>query len=117
MNFDSAPAPVNTVKAISAEQAVRRGTLVVNGPVLMLLVVPVLVAALVFKSNVGAFAAFGVGFVLAWLWWSLSVPRWRDWALSRGADPERLQTLGVRAGILWPKGWIFEKTELPPKKG
>ena len=64
----------------------------------------------------GTVIGFALGFVLAWLWWSLAVPRWRTWALTHGADPERLQQLGQRAGVVWPRGSFFEKTELPPRR-
>lgn len=54
-------------------------------------------------------------FVLAWAWWSLVVPRWRMWALRQGADPHDLQWWGVATGLVYPKGWIFERTEFRPK--
>ncbi len=57
-----------------------------------------------------------LGAVLAWPWWSLSVPRWKRWALARGVNAKQLQKAGVRTGLLWPKGWIFEKTEIPNRK-
>jgi hypothetical protein len=52
-----------------------------------------------------------VGFILAWCWWSFTVPRWRRWALGRGAPPDKLQRLAAQTGLVWPKGWVFEKTE------
>jgi hypothetical protein len=55
-------------------------------------------------------------FVVAWLWWSFIVPRWRMWALRRGADPHDLQWWGVATGLVYPKGWIFERTEFRPKE-
>lgn len=54
---------------------------------------------------------FSVGFILAWTWWSRSVPRWRRWAHHRGADPDRLQKWAVLTGLVWRKGSVFEKTE------
>ncbi|MEW6401972.1 MAG: hypothetical protein AB1649_09240 [Chloroflexota bacterium] len=56
-----------------------------------------------------------IGIVLAWVWWSFSVPRWRRWALRNGIPTEKLQKWGVIAGLVWPKGWIFEKTEFKLK--
>ena len=54
----------------------------------------------------------------AWLWWAFAVPRWRHWALSRGANPNVLQELGQAQGLVWPKGRLFERTEFryPPKR-
>jgi hypothetical protein len=103
--------------SLSAGRAVAYGLLIVNGPVLGLMVGGLWLGVRVSGSTpLGAGIGFAVGFVLAWLWWSLSVPRWRAWALARGADPERLQELGERTGVVWPRGSFFEKTELPPRK-
>jgi TRAP-type C4-dicarboxylate transport system permease small subunit len=52
-----------------------------------------------------------VGFVLAWLWWSYWVPRWRDWAHAAGLDPDALQKSAELTCLVWPRGSIFEKTE------
>ena len=51
----------------------------------------------------------------AWLWWSFAIPRWRRWALRRGVDRDALQRVGVATGLVWPRGWIFEKTEFRRK--
>ena len=53
------------------------------------------------------------GILVAWLWWSFAVPRWRHWALSGGTDPDALQSWAQATGLVWPRGWIFEKTEIP----
>jgi len=56
-----------------------------------------------------------VGCGVAWIWWSWTVPKWRRWALSRGASPARMQRLAAVTGLTWPRGWIFERTEFGPK--
>lgn len=97
------------LKLMSAGKAVLLGHLFVNLPVL-LLIVGFSVAGKIIVSD--AWLSFLViGSVLAWTWWSFSVPRWRRWALERGASPDRLQKLAVATGLVWPKGWIPEKTE------
>ena len=110
MNFDRADDP----KPLSAEVAVKRGKLMVNGPV-HLLQIGLLVGGICLVKIVPLLAVFMmvVAIPSAWLWWSFSVPRWRFWALSRGADPVQLQNLGQVAKLLWPKGSLFEKTEFP----
>jgi hypothetical protein len=57
-----------------------------------------------------------VGGAVAWLCWSVSIPRWRDWAEVRGADPDQTQRFGERTLLLWPKGSVFERTEIRPRK-
>jgi len=97
---------------MSIGRAILIGHLVVNGPVLGLLAAgAVLGRALAGNLGLGLFG----GAVVAWLWWSLAVPRWRAWALARGADAAELQRVGAVTGLVWPKGWVFGKTELPPR--
>ena len=68
---------------------------------------------LTLRGGTNVFAA--VGFVLAWLWWSLAVPRWRRWALARVADPAELERLAVATGLQWKRDSFFSRTELPPR--
>jgi len=85
------------------------GTLVITLPILIIFLIPI-VLVFVLKSFL-PIAFVTVSFVTAWLWWSITVPIWREWALKRGVDPEKLQTAAVAAQLVWPKGSIFEKTE------
>lgn len=101
--------------SISAKAAIARGQLLVNGPVMLLLVGPGTAALLLGGRTAGAplvgFAFVG-GFVLAWLWWSLAVPRWRVWAYERVEDVAELKRQAVVGGLLWPDGSFFERTEI-----
>ena len=55
-----------------------------------------------------------IGGLVGWTWWSFTIARWRKWAINRGAPPDRLQKWAVAVGLTWPKGWVFEKTEIRP---
>jgi hypothetical protein len=87
----------------SLSQAVLRNTLVVNGPVFLLLfallgLFAVLVhAGLVSREYnwVGVFA-FLVSFIAAWIWWSISVPRWRVWVYERVPSRTEIKSVPVR---------------------
>lgn len=46
----------------------------------------------------------------AWLWWSIAVPRWRNWAKSTGADETATQSLAKKTGLVG----FSENTELKP---
>ncbi|NOX67916.1 MAG: hypothetical protein GXP15_01905 [Gammaproteobacteria bacterium] len=52
------------------------------------------------------------GFFLAWLWWSISVPRWRIWAYANVEDIQALKQRAVDVGLTWPDGHVFGKTEI-----
>jgi hypothetical protein len=104
-------------QGISVGHAIVRGQLLVNGPALLLIAVGGYVGrTLAADLRTGMGIGVVVGAIVAWSWWSFAVPRWRRWALGRGADPAELQRIGVRTGLLWPRGSIFEKTELRPGK-
>lgn len=101
-----------TEPSISAVRAIAIGHLIVTGPVVAIMVGTMVICGLIWGWPNRWQLYLGAGFLMGWGWWSLSVPRWREWALRRGADPDRLQRLGVRTGLVWPKGWVFEKTEI-----
>jgi hypothetical protein len=95
-------------------EAIRRGQLVVNLPVLAMIFLGGICSVKVLRGPWILLGMFG-SIAGAWLWWSLAVPRWRLWALRSGCDPDELQAQGMETGLLWPKGSFFEKTELPPR--
>ncbi len=118
----------NPQKAISVGTAILVGQLVVNLPVLMIIIgisaVGILFTAfidMIISTLPSRFFLFGagvsiiVGSLIAWVWWSFSVPRWRQWALKNGAPEDELQKWGVITGLVWPKSVIFEKTEFKVK--
>lgn len=103
-----------SIAKISAGRAVFIGHLVVNIPVLVIIIGFILGGRIIAPTLWLLFLPFG--FILAWLWWSFTVPRWRRWALQRGAPADRLQKLAVATGLVWPKGSFFEKTEFKVDK-
>jgi hypothetical protein len=95
---------------LTPERAVRVGQLVVNLPVI-LIIGPMSIPVFLFGGPVWGIAGLLGGPILGWIWWSFSVPRWREWAMEKGVDEELTQALAVRAGLVWPRGHFFEKTE------
>ena len=93
-------------------RAILVGQLVVNVAATMIMLAVMFLGSRIVPWE---FALLG-GSLIAWLWWSFSVPRWRAWAVSRGIDPKRLQKFAVRTGLTWPKGSLFEQTEFRAKK-
>ena len=118
-------APPNTRTKLGVGSAILRGHLVVSLPSLLVF------AATYGLGELIGFAIKDMGlatqsnpllivrvpfllgaFISSWVWWSIFVPRWRRWALRNGAPAEQLHRWAVRTGLEWPKGVIFEKTEL-----
>jgi hypothetical protein len=110
---------------LSPAKAVVVGHLVVNVPVIVIIALVGLVGDVLIGSRQAWGMSLPIGWVVgllggcgvAWLWWSWSVPRWRRWAIRRGAAPEQLQRLAAATWLVWPKGSIFERTEFRPRHG
>jgi len=49
---------------------------------------------------------------VAWMYWSVATPKWRVWALQNVDNWKTLEARAVAALLIWPRGWIFEKTEI-----
>ena len=118
----------NSNKAMGVGTAILIGQLVVNLPVLVIIIIlstigicftAILITIIAelpsWFFHVGALISVTVGSSVAWIWWSYSVPRWRQWALKSGAPENKLQRWGVITGLVWPKGSLFEKTEFKVK--
>ncbi len=106
--------PSQSDQPLSVLEAILMGQLVVTVPALLLLFgVPLIGLLLPGRTWV---ILLIVGFIAAWLWWSISIPRWRRWALRRGCDAEKLHKYAVLTLLEYPKGFILEKTEIPPKE-
>ena len=92
----------------TTRHAVRMGKLWVNVPALLLLLGPLaaIVIADVWLPN-GLQPRWLVAliltasWVLAWLWWSVAVPRWQVWAMRRAANLDDLMAQAIAAKILW----------------
>jgi len=94
-------------------QAVLVGHVLVTIPTLVFVLGLTFLGYLLFGFNrVNLLVLLLIGAVLAWTWWSLLIPKWRNWAHRKGVPPDELQKWAVRTGLVWPKGWIFEKTEI-----
>jgi len=107
----------STKPTLTPEKAVYYGKLMVNLPVPGILLLGILLDYLFGGKNGGMICGF-VGFLAGWLWWSITVPKWREWARQRGADEAQTQQLAQsgRYPLVWPKGHFFEKTEFRPRK-
>ena len=91
---------------ISTGAAVALGHLFVTLPVLAIIVLVALGGT--WWVHLDWRLAAAIGALVAWPWWSVTVPRWRHWALARGADPQRLQELAQSTYLVWRRGSVFE---------
>jgi hypothetical protein len=96
--------------SVGAGKAVLLGHAVISLPILIVSVIAMFVGFHVGEVN-GAYGGLLIAFVISWVWWSFMVPKWRRWALARGADKRLLHRYAVWSMLEWPHGWLFEKTE------
>ena len=107
---------------VTIDQAISRGTRVINVPVWVLLCSPAIVwvggrhtlsGLLGEKTFSIVIVALFVGcFIAAWLWWSVQVPKWRLWAYERVDDIPELKRRAIEAQLIWPDGSVFSRTEI-----
>jgi hypothetical protein len=108
---------------MSVGRAVVTGMFWVNGSALLAFGLPIVVAVMISSMTeidqvadagilIGMVLILVLSFVSAWLAWSVQVPRWRVWAYRRVKDIEALKAAAVSAGLIWPEGHFFQRTEL-----
>jgi len=42
------------------------------------------------------------GIALGWQWYSVALPRWKQWLTGKGVQPEEVEYLARQTGIVWP---------------
>jgi hypothetical protein len=106
----------------SVDDAIRRGTRLVQWPVWLLLAAPgpILVLSrwlLHIPAHNQRFypsilSVFCLCFVAAWLWWSITVPKWRLWAYEHVDDIPELKRRALETRLTSADGSIFSRTEI-----
>ncbi len=114
-------------KHLSVRAAIAVGMVWINVPALTLIVGGIGLAGIAtswlktsgnlpgFWFPVAFLGSMVSGFVAGWLWWSVTVPRWKLWAYSRVRSVAKLKEAAVAAGLIWGDGGVFEKTEISSK--
>ena len=110
---------------LSVNKAIIIGTIWVNGPVVTLLLGPMLLFT-VYRSDQGPLAEAGIWIrvvvvsvclLAAWLWWAMTIPKWRLWAYeSVGVDHiPQLKMQAIAAGLTWPAHSWLTRHEIKSK--
>lgn len=101
---------------MTVKKAILRGHLVVNIPVLIIMIGTAFVFIIitnVYNLPQGfPLIGFGLGFILAWLYWSLSITKWKIWAFERVRNVHELKSRAILEGLIWKDDHIFGKTEI-----
>lgn len=84
-------------------------------PLLLMIAIPTLGFYLFFQKYLIIFlVSIGLGFVIAWLWWSYFVVKWKLWAFRNTPTTEhlRLYQSAVTGLLIYPKHAWLNKTEI-----
>lgn len=89
------------MKTISDAKIIGRGTLIVNLPVTIIMLVILLVFRFISTDLhlTGVISAFSIG----WFYWSYTIKIWVLWAHENGASEEQIFKAGRRSLLLWKR--------------
>ncbi len=111
---------MKTNKDISVKQAITKGQIMVNVPVFLCLIGTPLFTLFLAKQGVFpewvAVIGMFIGFVFAWITWSVLITKWRIWAFTNVRNVHALKKEAIRSMLIWEDGTSFEKTEYRSKK-
>lgn len=103
-------------KFISLDRAIKRGQLMVNIPVFIVIVgCPILGVVL---SNYRIIPEWGIGvtlflgFILSWLVWGILITKWRIWAFNNVRNVYELKKRAIEDKLIWRDDSFFAKTEI-----
>lgn len=106
-----------TDHALTPSSAVWIGHGRVSLPVLALVGVGALLGWLLTGKGAGTVLGFVLAGVPGWLWWSYSVPRWRDWIEDNNISEASIYDLAVGTCLVFHRGSFFEATEFRRRDG
>jgi hypothetical protein len=61
------------------------------------------------------FLGIAIGFIISWIYWAITIPIWRRWALKNGVDKYELSRWGEMTGLTYKEGSWLSKTEFRRK--
>jgi hypothetical protein len=109
-------------EAVEVEMAIRHGRRRVMYPSMVLLFLPlsafVGVSVVLGEARISPWlgAAGVIGPLAAsWLWWSVTLPKWRVWAIDHVDDLGELLVEAIGNQLMWPPGNFFERSEIQPR--
>jgi hypothetical protein len=101
---------------ISIDKAIAKGHIMINYPVVIIMWGTIAGCFYLGNQKIAPFwiipMGFVLGFILAWLYWSIMITKWRLWAFENVCNVHELKERAVQEKLIWPDHSIFEKTEI-----
>lgn len=106
---------------ITPQKAISKGHLMISLPGMIIMFAAVYGLFKLAQLKVIHFLVFMPGSIViapivAWIYWSFTITRWRIWAFSNVDDPLELKRMAVDGGLIWKDGSFFERTEIRTAK-
>ena len=105
----------------SIREVLSKGHLYINGGVVLIMILiwfaTIFLAYQIVPekySTVTILTGLVFGIIAGWLYWSISIPKWRIWAFENvdKRNWTKLKRKAIREKLIWPDNSIFNRTEL-----
>ena len=87
----------------STSRAVLVGHLTITIPAIVAFLLVVLLNLHIFGPPLLLYYILA-GVTLDWQWYSIALPRWKEWAVNKGVADSEVENLAQCAGLMWPGG-------------
>lgn len=101
---------------VTVKQALKKGQLTVNIPVFIIMFG--IMCSLFYFSSIKVLPfyftplSFVIGPLMAWVYWSFAVVKWKLWAFKNVRNRHELKQKAIRVGLIWNDSSFFNKTEI-----
>jgi hypothetical protein len=105
---------------ISVKDAIRKGQKMINWPVAFIIMAAG--GGVIFAAATGVLPGWAylggiiIAFLLAWIYWSIMIVRWRLWAFEHVQHVHHLHKTAITERLIWPDGSWLSKTEIWTKE-
>lgn len=103
-------------ETVTVDEAIAKGKRMVNYPGLSIMLILFGLCFYLGIEKILPFwivpVGFGLAFVVAWLYWSIMITKWRLWAFNNVRNVHELKRRAIQEKLIWPDHSIFVKTEI-----
>ena len=103
-------------KRVTVSQALKRAQWSINGLAFICMTGSPILGIYLYAQKLipawGIGVMFMLGFLLAWLMWSLLITKWKVWAFENVRNVHELKRKAIETKVIWPDDSIFNKTEI-----
>jgi len=103
-------------ETVTVNEAISRGRKMITYPVMIIIFgitgICFYLSSQKYIPEWGSLVGLFGGIVVAWIYWSVMITKWRLWAFDNVRNVHELQRKAVEAQLIWNDGSFWEKTEI-----